>query len=536
MEEWAGESRGRYEIRPSLRYHIIPSNTGTERMRRESLPSITLQPLFHGVETVEDKIFWRHYINRFSNVLTVETEAKNAFKDIILHLANRHQGLMHSILSVSSRHIDFDAPYGIKLLQDNPSTNRKALEHRSDYHHDEAMKRFYEDMSDYLEPDDPEYHTEEYQSLLCARYGQILFRLLQTRVEGNTMGEHRVHLRGYQTLIQHSPPEDPAFYAFITEIFQYHIYADDLIWHPDSKIDRLSSDEWEPVHTDHSPRLLGVVDGLLRQLSDITNLRMRIREHMVNKVDPPVDYIMLFHGAEISTSIQEWTPDWPAGDSRNRVGLLYKQVMFIYLFRTIYTPSSMPRATMSSLSSLSSSVSSTPQRRASMATSVISTASAPASTSTNVSQRLSMTHSCPSSRNPSRNNSMHEGDNTFAVSDGHGPSSPPPKRRPANEDVRLLTAVEESLQILETFSPSEPAQTLLLIPCFVVGIACFNEEHRVRVRQAIKAVRGYTGLRHCDRVAAVLEEVWRFMDDGEWIAVWDWQAIARGLGMDIPCT
>lgn len=519
----------------SLIDNVTSSNVRTERMRRESLPSITLQPLFHGVETVEDKIFWRHYINEFSNVLTVESEARNAFKDIILHLANRHQGLMHSILSVSSRHIDLDTPYGIKILQDNPSTSRQALEERSDYHHDEAMKRFYDNIADSVEQDDPAYQTEEYQSVLCARYGQILFRLLQTRVEGNSTGEHRLHLKAYQTLIQHSPPEDPVFYAFITEFFQYHIYADDLIWHPDTRVGCLSKDEWKPFPTSHSPRLLGVVDGLLRQFSDITKLRVSIREHMMAAVDPPVDYIMLFKGAEISTAIHEWTPDWPAGDSRNRVGLLYKQVMFIYLFRTIYTPSSMPRATMSSLSSLSSSVSSTPQRRASMATSVVSTASAPTSTSTAMSHGMSMPLSCPSSRNPSRNNSMHEGDN-FAVVDGPGPASPPPRRRPANEDVRLSTAVEESLQILETFSPSEPAQTLLLIPCFVVGIACFTDEPRERVRQAIKAVRGYTGMRHCDRVAEVLEEVWRLMDEGDWVSVWDWQAIARRLRIDIPCT
>lgn len=518
----------------SLFRGVAPSNARTERMRRSSFPSITLQPLFHGVETAEDKIFWKHYIKIFSNVLTVETEAKNAFKDIILHLANRHQGLMHSILSVSSKHIDLDAPYGIKLLQDNPSTSRQALEERSDYHHDEAMKRFYNDIAESVEQDDPAYYTEEYQSVLCARYGQILFRLLQTRVEGNSTGEHRLHLKAYQTLIQHSPPEDPAFYAFITEIFQYHIYADDLIWHPDTRVERLSSDDWEPFTTNHSPQLLGVVDGLLRQLSDITDLRMTIRRHMTTGVDPPVDYIMLFHGAEISTAIHDWVPDWPVGDSRNRVGLLYKQVMFIYLFRTIYTPSSMPRTTMSSLSSLSSSASSTPQRRASMATSVVSTASAPASTSTNMSYGRSMPHSCPSSRNPSRNSSMHEGDNSFAVFDG--PASPPPKRRPENEDVRLSTAVEESLQILETFGPEEPAQTLLLIPCFVVGIACFNEEPRERVRQAIRAVRGYTGLRHCDRVAEVLEEVWRLMDEGDWVPVWDWQGIARRIGVDIPCT
>jgi hypothetical protein len=46
-------------------------------------------------------------------------------------------------------------------------------------------------------------------------------------VEGNPRGEHRFHLKAYQSLIQESPPEDPAFLAFITEFFQYRIFADE---------------------------------------------------------------------------------------------------------------------------------------------------------------------------------------------------------------------------------------------------------------------------------------------------------------------
>ncbi|VUC25448.1 unnamed protein product [Clonostachys rosea] len=508
-----------------------------ERLRQEALPLITMQPLFHGVETVEDKIFWKHYINHFSNVLTVEGEAKNAFKDIILHLANRHQGLMHAILSVSSKHIDFDAPYGAKIIQENPATNRQALQSRSDYHHDEAIKRFYEDIANAVNKEDPEYLTEEYQTTLSARYGQILCRLLQTLTEGNTTGEHRLHLQAYQTLMQHSPPQDTMFSTFITEFFQYHIYADDLMWHPETRINRLSLVDWQTPTSIQTPRLLGVADGLLQHLTEITTLRNTIRDNMTVSNDPPVDYIMLFRAAEINTAIQEWVPRWPPGDSRNRVGLLYKQMLFIYLFRTIYPPSMPLRQRPSSFSSMSS-LCSTPQRRPSMAASVVSTASAPVLSSLHSQPGNGMPHSCPSSRNPSRNNSMHEGDTSSSSSSGLDSllaQSPPPKRRPS-DDQRLTTAVEESLNIFETFSSSEPAQTLLLIPCMLVGIACFATEQRDRLRRALRAVRGYTGLRNCDRIAELLEAVWAFMDEGEWVSVWDWQGVAQRLGIDILCT
>ncbi|MBE3049662.1 hypothetical protein IMZ48_45640, partial [Candidatus Bathyarchaeota archaeon] len=77
---------------PTLR----PSLTVPARLRRETLPMITMPPIFHGVETAEDKIFWHHYCNHLSNVLTVEASHRNAFKDIVLRLATRHEGLMHS--------------------------------------------------------------------------------------------------------------------------------------------------------------------------------------------------------------------------------------------------------------------------------------------------------------------------------------------------------------------------------------------------------------------------------------------------------
>ncbi|TQS31339.1 hypothetical protein Golomagni_08383, partial [Golovinomyces magnicellulatus] len=201
-------------------------------------------------------------------------------------------------------------------------------------------------------------------------------------------------------------------------------------------------------------------DDTMQCLAIISSLRNKIRANIAAGVDPPVDYVMLFRAAEINNAIQEWTPYWPTGDCRNRVGLLYKQMMFIYLFRTIYPPSQPSR---SKYGSVSSSASSTPQRRASMAASVVSTASAPSLSSFHAAHGF---HSCPSSRDPSRHTSMHE-------TDSRGPqhsfpssraSSPPPQRRPASDDPRLIGAVDESLAILESFSPSDPAQTLLLIP------------------------------------------------------------------------
>jgi hypothetical protein len=523
--------------------------------------TITMPPIFHGVETAEDRVFWKHYINHLSNVLTVEGESRNAFKDIILQLANEHQGLMHSVLAVSSKHINLDEPYGAAVLRENPSTTRESLEERSTYHHDEAMKCLYEDMAKNLDRDDPEYET-----VLSARYAQIMCLLLQTRAEGNPRGEHRIHLQAYKTLMQHSPPADLTFNAFVTEFFSYHIYADDLMWQPETNANRLSSEDWEPPIPLHPPRLLGVADGLFHHLSQITTIRTTIRSNMAASIDPLVDYTSLYCAAEIDTAIREWAPQWPRGDSRSRVALLYKQVMWVYLFRTIYPPSATPirRSTFSTFPAMmgSSSVPMMPPRRASMTTGmghvIATTPNTPVSHSPSgpigMLNELRLPRSCPPSRHPSRTNSMHEQDlpRHPAVSPmtpmtpvtpmtpmrkaPARPSSPPPIRRPTHHDRRVTVAVDESLTILESFNPSDPGQALLLIPCMVIGTACFDKAQQERIRTAISAVRGYTGLRNCDRVAEVLEEIWRLMDQGDWISVWDWQSIARRMGLDFLCT
>ncbi|QUC22970.1 uncharacterized protein UV8b_07211 [Ustilaginoidea virens] len=521
-----------------------------ERMRQASQPIITMQPIFHGVENAEDMILWKHYMNHLSNVLTVEGEAKNAFKDIILPLANQHQGLMHSILALSSKHIDMDSPYGSKILQANPGATRESLQQRGDHHHEEALKRLYQDMENHVGKDD-----ESYETVLAARYGQILCLLLQTRAEGNPRGEHRVHLQAYQTLIQHSPPENESLLTFITEFFQYHVYADELLRYAGATSSRLSSENWQTSIAIQPPRLIGVRDGLFHCLLQITILRDAIRKNMVASVDPVVDYTSLYRAAEIDAAIRQWTPHWPPGDSRHRVGPLYKQMMWVYLFRTIYPPLPAPamrrftNTTLPAASARSLGGTSMQRRRASTVASVGSSASSIAAAETtaktagngSVPGALS-THSCPLSRNPSRASSMHEHDWSHqtrlegaAAADRHMQSSPPPSRRPAQDDTRITLAVEESLAILETFKPSDPAQTLLLIPCMVIGTACFSAAQRQRIRTTVRVIRGYTGLRNCDRVLELLEEVWSLADRGEWLTAWDWQFVAETRGLDFLC-
>ncbi|KAI1349004.1 fungal-specific transcription factor domain-containing protein [Xylaria sp. FL0043] len=498
-----------------------------ERQRKQSLPHITLHPIFNGVETPEDMIFFNHYINHLSSVLTVEGQHRNAFKDMLLQMAVEHRGLMHSILSLASKHIDFDTPYGSKLLSSNPKVDRSSLVARSQYHHDAAVIRL-------LTWGTQNEAAPEQKANLAPRYGQMLCLMLQTAAEGSLGGAHRVHLLAYKNLIQENPPPDPAFTTFITEFFQYRVFADELIRYPEMEMKRLATEDWVPWERIEPARLIGVGDGLFHYLAKITTIRNEIRANMAAKVEPVVSSEALTRAAEISVKIHEWAPTWPAGDNRDRVSLLYKQMMWIYLYRTIYPPSAPTVAeTINSAMGVGAGVNASAAFGTSVSDGSRNLPLSPAS-----SQPCSATRSPPpsgalppiSDRRPS-SGSLHA--TSSSVTNG----APPPSavRYPPNYDARIMSAVEESLGILESFKPSDPVQTLLLVPCLVIGCASFSSEQQERVRAAVRTVRGYTGMRNCDRVAQVLEEVWRLMSWAEWGRVWDWQGVAHKMELDFAC-
>lgn len=488
-------------------WSCILTQTSAARHKTHTLPVITLPPIFQGVETPEDMVFLNHYINQLSGVLTVEGQHKNAFKDMLLQMAVEHRGLMHSILCLASSHIDYETPYGARILESNPKITRESLAARAEFHQDAAMAKFHEDIN---QERNTEAATQKVN--LCVRYGQMLCMLLKSIAQGTANGEHRLHLQAYKQLIQTSPPDDSAFLIFITEFFQYYVYADELLLYPGSS-PRLALEDWEPWIPIQPVRLIGVADGLFKYLSQISTIRNTIRTNMLNNVDPVVDYTSLFRAAEIDAAIREWTPRWPPGDSRERVGLLYKQMMWVYLFRTIYPPStSTPPPPMLGGGAASSSI----------------------GISADQFHRPTSPPLSPTSPVHPTNDPLSAGRLGVAPPTSR-PESPAPIRYPPHHDARITVAVDESLAILDSIKPSDPCQTLLLVPCLVIGCASFAPSQQNQIRAALRGVRGYTGLRNCDRLLELLEEIWRLMERGEWGLVWDWQAVAQRMGLDFSC-
>ncbi len=313
--------------------------TPIARIRRAgslTLSSIQLPFLINGLETEGDRIFLHHYISRLSLIFTLEGEQDSAFRNILLPMAQQHSGLMHSILALSSKHIDYNSAYGRQVLAEHPTVDIETLEKRSQFHQEEALKELIGQQKDSKVAIAPKAPTP-------ALYAQMICLVLQTLSDPAPNGQHRFHLQHYQRLIQENPPEQGDAMKFIHEFFQYHIHADQLIHYPvGEEVHYVSlSDDWNLPSTVLQPsavRLLGVFDGLFLYMSKITNIRNKIRHNLDHGIDPVLDYSNLHAAAEIYAGIREWTPAWPAGDPRDNAGLLYRQMMWIYLWRSVFPP------------------------------------------------------------------------------------------------------------------------------------------------------------------------------------------------------
>lgn len=398
------------------------------------MPRIQLPFLINGVETEADRIFFQHYTSRLSIKFTLEREGDSAFRNILLPMALQHAGLMHSILALSSKHMDFTSAYGLQILRDHPNADVRSFEERSQFHQEAELRELRNDST-----------------VSETTYGQMICLVLQTLSDPSPSGQHRLHLNSYKELRKGQQLEDSESYQFIHEFFEYHISADQLIYYPQTDTQYLSSTEdWDlpyKVIQPNAVRMLGVSDGLFMYMSKITSIRNKIRRNMELKIDPIVDYRLIIPASQIDAGLQDWVSPWPAGHPRYAMCMLYRQWMWIYLWRTIYPP----QATNWKLNS------------------------------------------------------------------------------------HITNAVDHGIELLKGIDASDPSQTLVLSPAFMIGCAAFEERQREPIREAIRTVKLYMEYKNTDTALKVLEEVWRLMDAKD-DRSWDWQCIAHRMGMDFLAT
>ncbi|KAJ5294078.1 hypothetical protein PENANT_c009G02641 [Penicillium antarcticum] len=283
----------------------------------------SLPLLIDGIETDIDRRFLDHFVYGFSRVLTLINDDSNPFKEILLPMATQHRGLMHSLMCLSGSHLSG--------LDPEPK-----LKERKYYHFHRAIQDLKDNInaSSNSSPQTPD--AEQQLLVEDPIIASTIALSLNTICEGETNGEYRPHMDAARYLLVSQQPRNEKFRQFIVEFFQYHDVSNSLtsldrrpaLFHSNMNIPNF-------VPGASAGMFVGVFDGLFNYISEITQLRDRIRQRMDEGYEPAVDYQTLSEAVSIDTAIRNWetshepdTPNWCLAQ-------LYRQTTWVYLYRTI---------------------------------------------------------------------------------------------------------------------------------------------------------------------------------------------------------
>jgi hypothetical protein len=170
---------------------------------------------------------------------------------------------------------------------------------------------------------------------------QILFFLLQSLAEGQCKGEHRIHLHAFRRIVGEIQPRKSDFWSFITEYFNFHISVDRVFCNPDVRFHLyLKQDRVEQniVEEGNLTRHVGLLDPIFKYTEQITRMRSRLRERLITNVSNAMDHVIIHEAIIVDSRIREWNPHCSTHDPRYVIGLIYKQMAWVYLMSTVLSP------------------------------------------------------------------------------------------------------------------------------------------------------------------------------------------------------
>ncbi|PGH12370.1 hypothetical protein AJ79_04318 [Helicocarpus griseus UAMH5409] len=398
-----------------------------EAVRRKSLAIIPrgLPILIDGIETDIDRKFLDHFVFDFSRVLTLINDDSNPFKEILLPMATQHRGLMHSLMCLSGSHLSARDP-------------EPRFKERKHYHFDRAITDLKETVAARAKSAD-----ESGLPVDDPMIASTLTLCLKTICEGETRGEYRSHMDATRYLLGKHRPQNEKFKQFIVEFFQYHDVSNSL-----TTLDRrpicLTGDLRLPDFVPHAQAgaLLGIFDGLFHYISEITVLRDRIRQRIMQGIEPSVDYETLSEAVSIDSSIRAWEPIYPPDNPNWFAAQLYRQSTWVYLYRTI---------------------------------------------------------------------------------------------RPSRPSEKISQVVDDGLLFLDQLPINAGANSIMLMPLFLLGCSAFESRQRERIKRGFDSLQAYSSLRNIEPALRVVERVWEVMDHNIEES-WDWEKIIEDMDMDFLIT
>ena len=106
--------------------------------------------------------------------------------------------------------------------------------------------------------------------------------------------------------------------------------------------------------------------------------------------------------------------------------------------------------------------------------------------------------------------------------------------------ITFKQAVDEGLTYLRMLpwdsTQDVSAQSILLMPLFLLGCAAFEVEQRPEISQAFQRLQEYSSLGNIKYARSIVNQVWNMMDEGREEETWDWETIIAARGWDFLVT
>jgi Fungal specific transcription factor domain len=301
--------------------HLLTRSIDSDR--KLVLPPQPSLPTFPAVENEDDHQFLDHYINKTSQILSMnDAEEGNPWTELLLPMAKDDQALMHSVLALAGSHL--------------VRTSRiQRLRDRQMFHVGAALSALRRRLSE-TTPGDSN------SELIMA---SMILQFLMSKNDASPSHSPQAHLKAAQTFLQ--APDTP-FWRFAWSFCTYHEFSTTFssLPGPDPRpnfelvdAQATGADAGTAANgamRQHFSILVGVVDvSFMTLISKITMLRDQVRQRQVQGILPSVHFSMLITADELGRDIAQWQSGQPAGTARHVAAELYRRASLLYLLRTV---------------------------------------------------------------------------------------------------------------------------------------------------------------------------------------------------------
>jgi Fungal specific transcription factor domain len=233
-------------------------------------------------------------------------------------MALSHQGLMHSLLSLSGSH----------LINTETEPTSLMIE-RAKHHFGAGVKSLREDASlgSRLAGDS----STPLEETVVA---QAVFLCLKTICVGNTSGEYRYHLDAVEEMLKGHVVKNENFSQFLYDFIIYHDMSSSITSERPSMM--MSDDFVVPSFINPEAGVfLGVCDGLFGSISKIRRLRDRIRRRRATGAMPQVDFHTILDAKAIDWELNQRECSYSSNTPQWTCWQLYRSCSWLYLHRTV---------------------------------------------------------------------------------------------------------------------------------------------------------------------------------------------------------